>query len=80
MKDSLKRKVICTDCGEQVELSTVDDEGICEDCIFDRFYFKCVGCEEYFHEDDLRDGACEHCHYSAEMADANVMNERSRWK
>ena len=59
---------ICTQCGKESTLTTVD-EGIqvCEECL-DAFYFRCEECGEYWDDSYveqfwLKDGRtiCEHC-------------------
>ena len=60
---------ICTECGEETEITVIDDVTmLCDDCIDDLDYIECDKCEEFwlwcaikfYH---LKDGTtlCEHC-------------------
>ena len=60
--------MVCTMCGKEAELTTVDEAvRVCEECL-DAFFFKCEVCGEYWDSSYveqfwLKDGKtiCEHC-------------------
>ena len=60
---------ICTECGEETEITVIDDETmLCDDCLEELDYIECDNCEEFWLSDAikfyyLKDGRtlCEHC-------------------
>ena len=59
----------CTECGEETEITVIDDETmLCDDCIEELNYIECDCCNEFWLRDaikfyHLKDGRtlCEYC-------------------
>ena len=60
---------VCTECGEETEVTVVDEETrLCEDCLNELDYIECDECHEFWLWDaikfyNLKNGntLCEHC-------------------
>ena len=60
---------ICTECGEETEITVIDDVTmLCDDCLEELDYIECDNCNEFWLWDavkfyNLNDGRvlCEHC-------------------
>lgn len=73
---------ICTECGEETEVTVVDEvTRLCEDCLNELDYFECDNCNEYWQADVvdsyyLKDGKtlCEHC-YESLLEDGEISED-----
>lgn len=65
---------ICTECGEETEVTVVDEvTRLCEDCLDALDYIECDHCHEFwqydaveFHETEDGETICEYCYEDEE--------------
>lgn len=73
---------ICTECGEETEVTVVDEvTRLCEDCLNELDYFECDNCNECWQADVvesyyLKNGntLCEHC-YESLLEDGEISED-----